>query len=134
MGHSVGFEVIEPVRVQGVTLIAKGTPVYAEVIRAKKGRMFGKPAVLEVMMSAVKAVDCQLLSLQTALVWNANDRKEAAKVIGEVGQKAVDEVEGGRFGDLPIGAFVRGKNVILPQGTTVTVQSPRDFRIETTGS
>lgn len=131
VGQSVAFEVIEPVQVQGVTLIRQGTPMYAEVTRAKKGRMFGQPAELEIQLTTVRAVDGQSLAFRQTASWTANDREDAAILIDDAGNRAVDELdENNEVERVPIGAFVRGKNVILPAGTTLTIYSPDSFRIQ----
>lgn len=106
-GDRVGLKVDENVQVDGVTLIAKGTPVRATVAEAKGAGMFGRAGKLNLQIESTTTVDGQRVPLR-------GNRMMAGK---------------GRTGTMvaltalvsPVGVFLKGKNASYPEGTRVTV-------------
>jgi hypothetical protein len=106
-GQRVAMKVDENVLVNGVLVIAKGTPVRAEVNEAKGAGMFGKAGKLTLRIESTTAVDGQKVPLTGS-----------PKAAGQ-----------GRTGTMvavsllvsPVGVFIKGKNATYPEGTRLTV-------------
>lgn len=130
VGQSVPLKVAEPIQVQGVTLVTKGTPVYAEVVKARKGRIMGKGAELSLKVTTVRAVDGQMIRLDALRHWYANSKTEAVNfadgVDADARQKYDAEDEVVKFSP---GVFIKGKNIVLPAGTHLTIYNPRPCHI-----
>ncbi len=73
----ISFRVIDPVIVNGVTVIAQGATVTGHVERAKRGGHFGKAGLLVWTMKSVTAVDGSQIELRLAPVRQRGDSKSA---------------------------------------------------------
>lgn len=131
VGQSVPFEVAEPILVGGVTVIAGGTPVYAEVLDARRGRIMGKGAELSLKFTTVRALDGQMIRLDRIKEWAANSKDEAVDFADKVNADAREKYDSeDEVVDFSPGVFFKGKNIILPEGTHLTIYTPADCRIK----
>jgi hypothetical protein len=73
----ISFRVLDPVIVDGVTVIAQGATVTGHVERAKRGGHFGKAGLLVWTMKSVTAVDGSQIELRLAPVRQRGDSKSA---------------------------------------------------------
>ncbi len=106
-GQRVAMKVDENVLVNGVLVIAKGTPVRAEVNEAKGAGMFGKAGKLSLRIESTTAVDGQKVPL-------TGSPRAAGK--GRAGTMAAVTLLVS-----PVGVFIKGKNATYPEGTRLTV-------------
>ena len=106
-GQRVGMKVDENVLVNGALVIAKGTPVRAEVNEAKGSGMFGKAGKLTLRIESTTAVDGQKVPL-TGSPKAAGKSRTGTMV-------AVTLLVS------PVGVFLKGKNATYPEGTRMTV-------------
>jgi hypothetical protein len=106
-GQRVGMKVDENVLVNGVVVIAKGTPVRAEVNEAKSSGMFGKGGKLTLRIESTTAVDGQKVPLTGSPRTAGKSRTGSMLAITMLVS--------------PVGVFLKGKNATYPSGTRMTV-------------
>jgi hypothetical protein len=106
-GDPVNFRVDEDFKVNGVTVIAKGTMVKGYVSNAEKNGHFGKAGKLSVRIESTRAVDGQAVKLR------ASKGKEGE---GKTGTTVALVV---LFG--PLGFLKHGKNAEIKEGTKIKV-------------
>ena len=109
----ISFRVINPIKINGVTLIEQGANATGRIERAKRGGHFGKAGLLVWTMQTVTAIDGSQVPLRTAQERLRGDSK-AAKV-------ATQMIITGAL--LPFIApvallhgFKRGKDAVIPAG------------------
>ena len=73
VGQVVPFEVLDTVKVDGMTVIAKGSTVLATVTRARPKRTMGRGGKLEVNIDSVRLVDGEKAALRAVQNANADD-------------------------------------------------------------
>lgn len=129
-GDLISFRVVNPVKVDGIIVIEKGSTATARVIKASRGGHFGRAGRLAWTMRDVTAVDGMRIALQAPgrIVGDSKGAKVATQMI----------LTGAVFWVLaPVAllhGFKRGANAILPAGkrldvfvqgeTTVTATAP----------
>jgi hypothetical protein len=106
-GDPVNFKVDEDFKINGVTVIAKGTMVKGSVSNAEKNGHFGKAGKLNIRVESTKTVDGQNLKLR-ASKGKAGDGKTGTTVALVV-----------LFG--PLGFLKHGKNAEIKEGTKIKV-------------
>jgi hypothetical protein len=109
------MKVDENVLVNGVLVIAKGTPVRAEVNEAKSSGMFGKAGKLTLRIESTTAVDGQKVPLTGSP--KAAGKSRAGTMV------AVTLLVS------PAGVFLKGKNATYPAGTRMTVYTDESVRV-----
>ena len=114
-GQRVAMKVDENVLVNGVLVIAKGTPVRAEVNEAKSSGMFGKAGKLTLRIESTTAVDGQKVPLTGSP--KAAGKSRAGTMV------AVTLLVS------PAGVFLKGKNATYPAGTRMTVYTDESVRV-----
>jgi hypothetical protein len=116
-GDSISFRVINPVKVDGVTVIEPGATATARVIKASRGGHFGRAGRLAWTMRDVAAVDGTRIPLQASgkIVGDSHGAKVATQMI----------ITGAIFWIAAPAAllhgFKRGENAILPAGKRLEV-------------
>lgn len=127
-GDAISFRVVNPVKVNGVVVIAPGATATARVIQASRGGHFGKAGRLAWTMEDVSAVDGTRIPLQAGgrIVGDS----KAAKVITQT-------VVMGAFLWViaPVAlfhGFKRGENAFLPAGKRLEVLSQGETSINAT--
>lgn len=119
-GDSIKFTVAENVMDGNVLLVPAGTVGSATITSLKKARSFGRNGALDITFDSVPAIDgTEFTAVQ------GKDAKERTK--GEIkaaGASVAGAVLLGPVG-LVGGAFIKGKNIDYPVGSTVFIQ-PQD--------
>lgn len=129
-GDAISFRVVNPVKVDGVVVIASGATATARVVEASRGGHFGKAGRLAWMMEDVTAIDGTRIPLQAAgrIVGDS----KAAKVITQT-------VITGAFLWViaPVAlfhGFKRGENALLPAGKRLQVLSQGETSVNAISS
>ncbi|ANI76724.1 hypothetical protein EP837_00273 [Sphingobium sp. EP60837] len=117
-GQSIDLAVTKPVVIGGVTVIAAGTPVIGEVMRASDNGLLGRSGKLNIRVSRVRA------GQQDVAVRGERNVEGKSGTLNSVGAGIVF---------LPLAILVRGKDVPLPAGTTFDVYVDKEIAIATTG-
>ena len=73
----ISFRVVNPVIVNGVTVIAQGAAVTGRIEKAKRGGHFGKAGLLVWTMQSVTAIDGSQIELRLEAVRQRGDSKSA---------------------------------------------------------
>ncbi len=129
-GDAISFRVVNPVKVDGVVVIAPGATATARVVQASRGGHFGKAGRLAWTMEDVSAVDGTRIPLQSGgrIVGDS----KAAKVITQT-------VVMGAFLWViaPVAlfhGFKRGENALLPAGKRLEVLSQGETSVNAISS
>ena len=118
-GDAISFRVVNPVKVDGVVVIAPGATATARVVQASRGGHFGRAGRLAWVMEDVTAVDGTRIPLQTSgrLVGDSKGAKVATQIIiTAVALPLIAPVA-------LLTGFKRGENAILPAGKRLEVVS-----------
>ena len=73
----ISFRVVDPVKVDGVTLIEQGATATAHIVKAKRGGHWGKAGLFVFAMQSVTAIDGTQIPLRTTQVRLRGDSKGA---------------------------------------------------------
>ena len=116
-GEKISFRVVNPVKVDGVVVIAQGATATAEVVQAERGGHFGRAGRLAWAMKDVVAVDGTRIPLQAGgrVVGDSHGAQVATQMV----------LMGAGFFILAplalLAGFKRGENAILPAGKRLEV-------------
>lgn len=127
-GDAISFRVVNPVKVDGVVIIAAGATATARVVKASRGGHFGRAGRLVWEMREVTAVDGTRIPLQSAgrIVGDSKGAKVAtAMVITAVALPLIAPVA-------LLHGFKRGENAILPAGKRFEVLTQGGTEISAT--
>jgi hypothetical protein len=118
-GTPVSFNVVQPVKINGVTVIARGARATARVTKAKKGGSWGRAGQIAWMMQDVVAVDGSKVPLQFS---------KSAKGDSKGGTVATAMVVTGLLflPAAPLWGFKKGKDAKIPAGRRFDVISHGD--------
>lgn len=118
IGDTVRYKVADDVIVDGLLVFAKGSFGVGKVLKVKQARNFGRNAEVEIDFARTKAADGTFVDTFVGeeakaemknLAMAAGASLAGIAVLGPVGIVA--------------GAFVHGKNIDLPEGTEVYIQT-----------
>ena len=123
-GDPVEFEVAEDVHASGMLALPRGAAGRGKLNKVEQARNFGRDAKMEVIFQSVEALD----------------RTVVPTVLGERAKKETESTAtaaGAGFAGMillgPIGvvgaAFVHGKNIVIPAGTMLFIQTQSDATI-----
>ena len=118
VGDTVRYKVAEDVIVDGSLVFAKGLPGEGVVTKAKPARNFGRNAQVEVDFKQTKAID----GTEVDTFVGEEAKKEMKQLAMAAGASLAGIVVLGPIGVIA-GAFVNGKNIELPAGTEVYIQT-----------
>lgn len=118
VGDTVRYKVAEDVIVDGSLVFAKGLPGEGVVTKAKPARNFGRNAQVEVDFKQTKAID----GTEVDTFVGEKAKKEMKQLAMAAGASLAGIVVLGPIGVIA-GAFVNGKNIELPAGTEVYIQT-----------
>lgn len=114
----ISFRVVNPVKVNGVTLIEQGATATARIDKAKRGGHWGKAGLFVFTMQSVTAVDGSQIPLRTVQVRLRGDSKGAKVATAMIITGAL----------MPLIApvallhgFKRGKDAFIPAGKRYSV-------------
>jgi hypothetical protein len=116
-GDAISFRVVNPVKVEGVTVIEPGATATARVVKASRGGHFGRAGRLVWKMENVTAVDGTRIPLQAPgrIVGDSKGAKVATQmIITAVALPLIAPVA-------LLHGFKRGQNAILPAGKRLEV-------------
>ena len=129
-GDTVRYQVASDVIIDGVLLFAKGAPGEGKVTRVKHAKNFGRNAQIDIDFQTTKAMDGT--AVDTFL---GDEAKEEMKQMAmAAGASVAGIVLLGPIGVIG-GAFVKGKNVDVPAGTEMYIQTEENtvlYGVETT--
>jgi hypothetical protein len=109
----ISFRVINPIKINGVTVIEQGANATGRIERAKRGGHFGKAGLLVWSMQSVTAVDGSKVSLRAVRERLRGDSKAAKVATQMVVTGALLLV----FAPLALlHGFKRGKDAFIPAG------------------
>lgn len=117
----VEFRASEDVFVDGMLIIAKGAPGTGRVTKVRTAKNFGRDAVVEVDFESIRAMDGT--EVKTVIGAEAEEKMESYAMAAGAGIAGMAVLG-------PIGvvgaAFVKGRNVNLPEGTELYLQTKED--------
>lgn len=116
VGDRVDFEASSDVLANEVVVIRKGAKGWGNVIEARPKKSFGRAGKLDFTIDYVKAIDGQNVRLRSTQKTIGQEKFGKAGVVS--------------FIALPLGFFVKGKNVDIAAGTEFTVFSDGDRAIK----
>ncbi len=122
-GQQVPFEVTEDVVVQGVTVIAKGSPAIATVTEAHSKKSMGRGGKLDVNVDSTRLVNGQRVQLRA--VQDAQGGGHVGAITGAMVATAIVF-----FPAAPLFLFIKGKDITIPQGTEVLAFVQGDTRLD----
>ena len=129
-GDALSFRVVNPVKVNGVTVVEAGSTATGRVEVAKRGGHWGKAGTLVWSLQYVTAVDGSRVPLQFATMREKGDSK-GAKVATRMA------VTGAIFWFAPpvalLHGFKRGGNAFIPAGRRFEAFVQGDAKIKTGG-
>ena len=116
VGDRVDFEACVDVTVNEVVVIREGARAWGNVITARPKKSFGRAGKLDFTIDYVKAIDAQNVRLRSTQKTMGKENFGKAGVVS--------------FIALPLGFFVKGKNVEIAAGTEFTVFADGDRAIK----
>lgn len=123
-GESIEFAVAEDVYVSGMLVIGKGAAGRGKLIKVDQAQNFGRDAKLEVNFETVEALD--MTQISTLLGEKAKKETESTALAAGAGVAGMILLG-------PIGlvgaAFVHGKNIVIPEGTMLYIQTQNDVEL-----
>jgi hypothetical protein len=122
-GSIIGFTVVQPVQVNGVTVIERGAPARGRVTKVKKARHWGRAGKLVWAIRDAHAVDGQKVPLRLSkeLEGGGSSGKVAAAVV-------VTAIV--FWPAAPLWGLKKGKKAVIPAGTRVTAFIHGDSTVE----
>ncbi|PYS50852.1 MAG: hypothetical protein DMF68_05870 [Acidobacteria bacterium] len=124
-GDKISFRVVNPVKVDGVVVVAAGATATAEVVLAERGGHFGRAGRLAWAMKDVVAVDGSRIPLQ-----------QGGRIVGDShGAQVATEMailSAGLFFLAPLAllhGFKRGENAILPAGKRIEIATQGEMTV-----
>lgn len=117
-GDVVAFEIEEDVYIDGSLILAKGAQGKGKVNKVEGSKNFGRDAQMEVSFDTVEAIDGSIIN--TLLGDKA--KEENKSVAMAAGASLAGMVILGPIGIVG-GAFVHGKEVTIPAGTNIYIQT-----------
>ena len=123
-GDSVEFEVAEDLYAAGMMVLPKGAAGAGKLTKVEQAQNFGRDAKLEVNFEKVTALD--LTIVPTLLGEKA--KKETESTATAAGAGFAGMILLGPIGVVGA-AFVHGKNITVPAGTTLFIQTKADTEL-----
>jgi hypothetical protein len=125
-GDAVDFEVAEDLYASGMLILPKGAPGKGKLAKVEQAQNFGRDAKMEVNFEYLEALD--MTTVPTVLGEKA--KKETESTATAAGAGFAGMILLGPIGVVGA-AFVHGKNITIPAGTTLFIQTQND--VEMTG-
>ena len=122
VGDKIEYQVAEDVTINNLLVFAKGAPGEGVVTKVTPARNFGRDAEIQIDFKQIRAIDgCEV---NTFLGDEA--KKEMKSVAMAAGATVAGMVILGPVG-IVTGAFVQGRNIDLPAGTEMYIQTKADL-------
>ena len=123
-GDAVEFEVAEDLYAGGMMVLPKGAPGIGKLMKVEQAQNFGRDAKLEVNFEKVTALDLTLVPT----VLGEKAKKETESTATAAGAGFAGMILLGPIGVVGA-AFVHGKNITVPAGTTLFIQTQADAEL-----
>ena len=114
-GDPLTFKVAEDVKVDGQTVIAKGSLVKGSVAQAKKAGMMGRGGSLGIRVESATTIDNQKLKLRSTKGKEGDDKTGTTVALVVL------------FG--PLGFLKKGKNAVIKPGTEIKVYTDEEKKV-----
>jgi hypothetical protein len=114
-GDPLTFKVAEDVKVDGLTVITKGSLVKGSVAQAKKAGMMGRGGTLGIRVESATTIDNQKLKLRSTKGKEGDDKTGTTVALVVL------------FG--PLGFLKKGKNAVIKPGTEIKVYTDEEKRV-----
>ncbi len=124
VGDEIKYQAAEDVIENGVLLIAKGAPGVGTVTKVVQARNFGRDAEVNIDFKTMRAIDGT--DVETML--GEESKKQMESMAMAAGASVAGMVLLGPIGIIG-GAFVHGKNIDLPEGTELYIQTKNDVTL-----
>ena len=124
VGDEIKFQAAEDVIENGVLLIAKGAPGVGTVQKVVQARNFGRDAEVDIDFKTIRAIDGT--DVETML--GEESKKKMESMAMAAGASVAGMVLLGPIGIIG-GAFIHGKNIDLPEGTELYIQTKNDVTL-----
>lgn len=115
-GDPLTFKVAEDVKIDGQTVIAKGSLVKGTVAQAKKAGRMGRGGSLGIRVESAMTVDNQKLKLRSTKGKEGDDKTGTTVALVVL------------FG--PLGFLKKGKNAVIKPGTEIKVYTDEEKKVE----
>ena len=123
-GDVVEFEVAEDLYAGGMMVLPKGAPGIGKLTKVEQAQNFGRDAKLEVNFEKVTALDLTLVPT----ILGEKAKKETESTATAAGAGFAGMILLGPIGVVGA-AFVHGKNITVPAGTTLFIQTQADAEL-----
>ena len=120
-GDTVRYRVAEDVIVDGCLVFAKGEPGEGKVEKVKQAKNFGRNAEVQIDFHTTKSID----GTEVDTYVGDKAKKEMKQLAMAAGASIAGMLLLGPIGIIG-GAFVKGKNVNIPAGTELYIQTEND--------
>ena len=117
-GDQIEFQAAEDVVEGGRLLYAKGAPGVGVVKKVKQAQNFGRDAEVDIDFQSLRAID----GTETAMLLGEESKKKMESLAMAAGASLAGIALLGPFGVIG-GIFVKGKNIDLPAGTELYIQT-----------
>ena len=117
-GDPLTFKVAEDVKVDGVTVITKGSLVKGTVAQSKKAGMMGRGGTLGIRIESATTIDNQKLKLRSTKGKEGDDKTGTTVALVVL------------FG--PLGFLKKGKNAVIKPGTEIKVYTDEEKKVALT--
>ena len=114
-GDPLTFKVSEDVKIDGQTVITKGTLVKGIVAQAKKAGMMGRGGSLGIRVESATTIDNQKLKLRSTKGKEGDDKTGTTVALVVL------------FG--PLGFLKKGKNAVIKPGTEIKVYTDEEKKV-----
>jgi hypothetical protein len=114
-GDPLTFKVAEDVKIDGQTVVAKGSLVKGVVGQAKKAGMMGRGGSLGIRVESAMTVDNQKLKLRSTKGKEGDDKTGTTVALVVL------------FG--PLGFLKKGKNAVIKPGTEIKVYTDEEKKV-----
>ena len=123
-GDPVEFEAAEDVYASGMLIIPKGAVGLGKLTKVESAQNFGRDAKMEISFETVEALD--MTKVPTLLGEKA--KEETKSMAGAAGAGVAGMILLGPIGVVGA-AFVHGKNITIPAGTMLFIQTQSDVEV-----
>lgn len=116
MGELVTLEVVDPIAIDGITVIEAGAKVTGKITESVKNKNLGRKGKLDFTIDFAKAVDGQNVPLTSSIKQGGKDA-----VVGVVAAAAIIN---------PLALLIKGKAAIINKGTEFNCYVARSVDIK----
>ncbi|MGN0941859.1 MAG: hypothetical protein ACI4OA_09165 [Selenomonadaceae bacterium] len=123
-GDQIEYQAAEDAIENGLLLFAKGAPGYGTVQKVTQARNFGRDAEVEIDFESLRAID----GTDASMLLGEESKKKMESMAMAAGASLAGMLVLGPIGVIG-GAFIHGKNIDLPAGTELYIQTSEDVTL-----